>query len=119
MNGYQIFNNFFSCLDEKDKIKILEGIFSIQNFSLYSISVRDNKLLFRIYSNNIFYQFAFVFDENNDKKAFFKSIGPRFVQYTIYPFYYLDSFGYPYSSFVKVLLSSDEDVINNFIRSFL
>ena len=65
MIGYQKFYDFFFNLNEYNRRKILENIFSINNILLYSISLRENKLFIRFYCDDIFYQFIFIFDVND------------------------------------------------------
>ena len=118
MVGYRIFIKLFWDLDECDRVKFLSNIFEIEDISLYSVCDRENRVLFRIYSRDIFYQFTFVFDDTGDGKAFSYVSGKRFVQYVIYPLCY-DSFSYPYSSLVRIFLSHRRDVIGNLIHLLL
>ena len=60
MFGLLIFSYVVMNLSEKCRNKVLGNIFEIGNVSVSDVSVRDNNVIFRLFSNGVFYQFIFV-----------------------------------------------------------
>ncbi len=122
MLGSEIFKGIFDLLDAKEQKMILRNIFSLYNVSIYSVFLRENKIVFRIYDSNVFYQYEFVFEQNGGSFLSF-SDGPRFQHYLIYPFYYHSHshshYEYPYFNLVKLLLSTDVKEIISLFATFL
>ena len=115
MKGYELFERYFNGLSEKQKEKALGNIFDVEFVSLAFVSFRKgifDKLLIRMFSNGIFYQYLFVFGMGSDK-VFILEKSKKLVSYVIFTECYsflddnvnLDE--YPFFSFVKILLTDD------------
>lgn len=67
MIGTKLFQFVFSNLGEECRRKILRNIFEIQDVSIADISFREDKVIFRFFSDDVFYQFIFIFGNSNNK----------------------------------------------------
>lgn len=81
MEGYQYFMSLFYQLDEQERKKFLERVFDVVDVSLYTIVKRENRCIFRIYANHIFYQFVFDGASSCKNKLFTVHKESRFVCY--------------------------------------
>ena len=88
MKGYKMFYELFNQLNENDKYIFLRNVFSFQNVSLFTTTFRNDsfndKLIIRLFSNNIFYQYTFVMGKTDSSDAFILKEGERFVYYVIF-----------------------------------
>ena len=119
MIGYRFFEKLFNDLDEKDQKRVLEHIFFIEPILAFSICSFDKKVIFRSYSESIFYQFVFIFDA--EKRPIISMTGNRFVIYHIYPYYYKNISDEKCLNilFIKLLLSDDFDEVYQLFQNFL
>lgn len=60
MFGLLIFSYVVMNISEKCRNKVLGSIFEIGNVSVSDVSLRDDNIMFRLFSNGVFYQFIFV-----------------------------------------------------------
>lgn len=121
MYGYLIFNCIFINLNELLKQKIIENIFNIKQISCYYISVDDNKISFRIFSNSTFYQYTFIM-QDNDISTIKNVDDSRIIlkYFKINEYKKKKDFGDDaLSIFIKILLSSDEAKIYHLFRNLL
>ena len=125
MKGYKMFYELFNQLNENDKYIFLRNVFSFQNVSLFTTTFRNDsfndKLIIRLFSNNIFYQYTFVMGKTDSSDAFILKEGDRFVYYVIFTDLYRNIIlgKYPFDSFVRMLLSDDYHQFNCLFHSFL
>ena len=82
MFGLVIFYNVFVNLGEVCQNRILGNIFSINNVSVASVVIGEDSIIFKLFSNGIFYQYIFLLKngENNIIKD------ERIVYYKIFVF---------------------------------
>lgn len=122
MYGYSIFNHVFLNLMASTKDTILRKIFSLDDVSNYYVSIQKEKICFRFFSMDVFYQFVFYLDTVKDygfdviKKEF------RLVDRQIYinNYVFRSDWSCDYMSiFVKILLSKNEKVIYSLISLLL
>lgn len=121
MYGYLIFNCIFINLNELLKQKIIENIFNIKQISCYYISVDDNKISFRIFSNSTFYQYTFIM-QDNDISTIKNVDDSRIIlkYFKINEYKKKKDFGDDaLSIFIKILLSSDEAKIYHLFQNLL
>ena len=60
MVNFWRFENIYLNLGDNCRNKILGNIFDITNVSVSNFIVEDNKIIFRIFANGIFYQYVFI-----------------------------------------------------------
>lgn len=79
------FMTWFNELNEKRKKEILRDIFETADVSTYSISNREDRIVFQLYSEKIFYQFVFMKDNSLYDEFYVRvSSSQRFVICQIY-----------------------------------
>lgn len=66
MCGGIVFYNIFNNLGEKCRNKILGNIFGFTNVSVNDLVIRDSNIIFRIFSDDVFYQYIFDFSDTNN-----------------------------------------------------
>lgn len=76
MFGVLIFQQVFMNLQEDCRNRVLGNIFGICNVSASSISIREEEVIFRLFSDGVFYQFVFLLDGRN-RGNFFKVCSGR------------------------------------------
>lgn len=60
MVNFLIFKNIYFNLGDDCRNKILGNIFKIDNVSISSIIVDNDKIIFRIFGGAVFYQYVFI-----------------------------------------------------------
>lgn len=80
MFGALIFQQVFMNLKEDCRNKVLGNIFGICNVSVSNISVREEEVIFRFFSDGVFYQFVFLLEGRNKGSFFRVSSGQDIVQ---------------------------------------
>lgn len=119
MIGFKYFNEIFSNLSDENRKMILEKIFSIHNIIEYYY-FKSNDLVFRIYADEIFYQFVFIFGNSNSSVFFQKKEEFRITCVYIYVFDYLNSGdSISYSFFTSILLSKSKEDVYKLLSIFL
>ena len=63
MFGFLIFYNIYLNLSCEGKNKIIGNIFEIDNVSITDFIIENDRVIIRMFSKNVFYQYAFQFDE--------------------------------------------------------
>ena len=63
MLGFQIFHNIYLNLSLKGKNSFLGNIFGVDDVSVSDFLIGKNKVIIRLFSQNVFYQFVFSFDD--------------------------------------------------------
>ena len=118
MFGCYYFRSLFNKLDYCHKLILLSNIFDIKNITVFSISIRDNKLIIRLYQSHFFIQYVFVFKCCSD--SFITDFFQEGVRcYYIYPERYEGASNYSYYLLSQLLLSNDREEIKNIFNSFL
>lgn len=105
MFGFDVFKKWFNCLDEKRKLEILGDIFEIENVSVYSFYRLDDKIIFHLYAENVFYQIIFCYEEKLGNKVKVEvNRGSRFVVYRIRMGYeFLENYEFCNQEFLKFM----------------
>lgn len=62
MLGFLIFQQVYLNLGEDCRNKVLGNIFDIDNVSVSCVFLRDDTVIFRLFSGGVFYQFFFIFE---------------------------------------------------------
>ena len=62
MFGFLIFQQVYFNLGEGCRNKVLGNVFGIDNVSVSGVFLRDDKAIFRLFSEGVFYQFYFIFE---------------------------------------------------------
>lgn len=65
MYGVIVFNSFFNNIGEKCRNKLLGNIFGIVDVTVSDLVLKNNCVIFRIFSNGVFYQYIFDLSNNN------------------------------------------------------
>lgn len=60
MFGFFVFEKVLANVGEKCRNKIIENIFGIEDVSVSDLIVGDDRIVFRIFSRGVFYQYSFV-----------------------------------------------------------
>lgn len=68
MFGILLFRSIIFNLGEECRRKILRNIFEIQDVSISDIGVREDRIIFRIFSDDVFYQYIFILGDKNNSK---------------------------------------------------
>lgn len=120
MFGFKIFEELFWQLEDNCQIKVLRNIFAVPVVSIYDFSVRNDRIFVRIYGDDVFYQFIFLFREQGEKAAVVSSSSSRLVNCQVYVNNYVDFDERDLlACFVRILRSRDEKEIYNIISYFL
>ena len=82
MFGILIFQQVFMNLGENCRNRVLGNIFDICNVSISSVSVREEEVIFRVFSEGVFYQFVFLLEGRN-KGSFFKVCSGRNIVHSL------------------------------------
>lgn len=117
MFGYHYFKKLFDTLEYQHKILFLYHVFHVDNIFCFSITLRKNKVIFRLY-NGKFYQYVFNFECQTDYYiySFFEG---RYCLYYIYPKSNSFDENSSYYWLVKLLLSDDTNYLKNLFQLFL
>lgn len=113
MFGILIFQQVFINLGEKCRNRVLGNIFGICNVSVSDISIRGNKVLFRLFSETVFYQFVFLLDQKEGDYFFKVSSSKNIVHSVISLSNYDDNFIY------QLFRCCDEYQVYQLMRLFL
>lgn len=70
MFGLLVFSSVVMNVSEKCRNRILGNIFGVSNVSVSDVSLRDEQIIFRLFSEGVFYQFLFL--NYSDNNAYFK-----------------------------------------------
>lgn len=81
---YTEFQEKFISLSEKEKKRLLGNIFGIDDVWVYSIYQRDEEIVFRIYANDIYYQFDYYYVKKLERSYLVINQSQRFVLYQFY-----------------------------------
>lgn len=81
MFGALIFQSLYLNLGEKCRNKVLGNIFGVHDVSVTDFVVRESAVIFRFFSDGVFYQYVFDFDIKNDN-SFIKVSCSRDVIYS-------------------------------------
>ncbi len=117
MFGYSYFKKLFNDLDYQKKIVLLNHIFHVDSILSFSITLRDNKIIFRLYNGN-FYQFVFNFLYQSDYYIYSMFEG-RYCLYYIYPMSSSFNENSSYYLLVQLLLSDDINYIEKMFQLLL
>ena len=63
MLGFQIFHNIYLNLSLKGKNSFLGNVFGVDDVSVSDFLIMESKVIIRLFSQNVFYQFVFLFDD--------------------------------------------------------
>ena len=69
MFGFKIFYNLFINLNIVYQNKVIGNIFSIENVSVSSVSLLKNGISFKLFSNDVFYNYVFIVGSGNSCKT--------------------------------------------------
>lgn len=118
MFGLSIFSLVAMNLSEKCRNRILGNIFEIRNVSVSDISLRDEQIIFRLYSEGVFYQFLFV---DYGDSTYFKLASTKDIVNCIYFISdnYFDRSFYNGSLVIKIISCKDELEIYQLMRRLL
>lgn len=67
MLGFLVFKDVYFNLGEECRNKILGNMFSIGGVSISDMIIRNKKIIFRLFSNGVFYQYIFVLEVGESK----------------------------------------------------
>lgn len=65
MIGYKLFLSRLEKINSSDRKKVLNNIFSLE-ILIYTFIEFDKTIIFKLYDGNIYYQFNFILENNND-----------------------------------------------------
>ena len=63
MFGFLIFYNIYLNLSCEGKNKILGNVFGVGDVSITDFIIKNDRVIIRMFSKNVFYQYVFEFDE--------------------------------------------------------
>ena len=84
VTGCLKFIHWFDHLNEERQKKFLRDVFMIHNVSVYSVFVREQSVFFRVFGDNVFYQFVFELEEFSEKGYVDIFNGERICNYFIF-----------------------------------
>lgn len=65
MNGYKLFLEKLRSLSEEEQSRVINVIFD-KEIVLFGINELDNNIYFKIYDGEIYYQYCFIFEQNDN-----------------------------------------------------
>lgn len=120
MFGAFLFFNVFLNLGDNCRNKVLGNIFGVDNVSVSDFVIREDKVIFRFFSQNVFYQYIFDFTINESEAVMDVSCSRAIVNtiISVKKVSDLDSFSFDYL-LVDIFKSQDEYQIYQLMRKFL
>lgn len=67
MFGFLVFYNIYFNLGEECRNRVLGNIFDIANVSISDVIVENNRVIIRLFSDGVFYQYIFMSEGENNK----------------------------------------------------
>ena len=67
MYGFLIFGNICLNLSDECRDRVLGNIFGVSDVSVSSVLVKDKKIIFKLFSRDVFYQYVIVVGNGEDK----------------------------------------------------
>lgn len=119
MFGASVFQLLYLNLGEQCRRKILGNIFGIINVSVVDFVVLEDNVIFRLFSDGVFYQFVFDFrDRGND--YFYKVFSGNIIQCFIQGENYFNLDGIQINNFLmEIFLCQDEYRVYQLVKLFL
>lgn len=117
MLGAFIFYNIITNLGESCRNKVLGNIFEISNVSVGDVVIRNDKIIFRIFSGDVYYQYIFDFIDNNYKFYVKVSCNNSSVDRIVLVSNYSDDFGI--GLLFKIFNCCSERKVYQFMKKFL
>lgn len=113
MLNFIIFKDMYFNLEENCRNRVLGNIFNINNVSVSDILIREDKVIFRMFSINVFYQYIFLFCKGENIDACSGKINNHII--------YIDNCKKEdFNGFIYQLIRlKDEDQINLFLKNYL
>lgn len=115
MYGAIVFNNIFNNLGEKCRNKVLGNIFGLTNVSISNLVIRDNSIIFRIFSDKVFYQYIFNFCYANDDYFIKVSCSKNIVNSIVF----VDNCSEELELLIKIFKCWNEEQIYRMMKKFL
>lgn len=115
MYGFLIFNDFLNSIGERCRNKLLGNIFDLVDVTVSDLVLRNNCVIFRLFSDGVFYQYVFDLNNNNCDYFIRVSCDKNIIDKVIYV---NESFK-KISLLVKIFKSHDEDQIYHFLKKLL
>lgn len=119
MKGFLLFISLFNTYDEVEKIVILRNIFSINGVSTYDFYACNNKIYFRFYYDNVFYQY--IFHLGSSSFRYYDRVDDgRIVLCDIWVKSYVETeVDYSFDILTRLFISGDDREIKSFINRVL
>jgi hypothetical protein len=82
MFGFVVFKSIYDNLENFCQNKVLGNIFNIGNVAVSSFNISNNKVIFKFFSNGVFYQYVLKLDIGEDRVEYNNNI----FKYEIFTF---------------------------------
>ena len=104
MFGFKVFYNLFINLNIVYQNKVIGNIFSVENVSVSSVSLLKNGISFKLFSNDVFYNYVFIIGSGNSYKDIEKRIVKEFI--------YINDIGLDMDNydFIRCLYKLEEEI---------
>lgn len=119
MKGFLLFISLFNTYGEREKKVILRNIFSVKDVSTYDFYACNNRIYFRVYYGNVFYQYVFHLDSNDFKYCVKKEEGSIVLCDIWVKNYVKGEYDYSIDILTRLFISGDINEIKTFINRVL